>query len=60
MRIGVDWEILSRILGFSQLTKDIWERIMEDFNEEQKSVLVEEYMLAYIINGEIEINVEDE
>ncbi len=60
MRIGVDWELLSRVLGFSQLTKDIWENIMEDFTEEQKSVLVEEYMIAYITNGEIEIDVEDE
>lgn len=60
MRVSVDWELLSRILGFSHLTREIWSRMMEDFDEEQKSVFVEEYIRAYILNGSIAINVEDE
>lgn len=60
MRVSVDWELLSRILGFSHLTREMWSRMMEDFNEEQKSAFVEEYIRAYILNGSIEINVEDE
>lgn len=59
MRVSVDWELLSKILGFSHLTREMWNRIMEDFDEEQKSMLVEEYIRAYILNGSIEINVED-
>lgn len=60
MRVSIDWELLSTMLGFSPLTRDLWTNIMEDMTEEQKSYMVEAYITTYLMNdGQIEIDVEE-